>query len=334
MDLLSEIREKLKGNPSLTLSSGIEAVATHIEVGEKYHYRAKLENDEHMYTDVIYRTNHAFEGILKEAYGIFSEEKADHKTPYEIEEYMLSEDILKGRVVDLLTNYRKNWRNPSTHDYQLFFSEQESYLAIVNVSAFVSILLDQIIEKLVFDNKYYELEKAAILAREAMDDFDKRSPIDKVYKVLYSYTLYYLNNFDEMAGKPRSTINAEMAAFMKSVAPSFKIKNEPRIEAEGSIVTFDFVVTVDDQDVAIETRSPKPRYSHDDSAISQLMGQMREAKVVNGIVYHYPGQKDDIAVATTASTAWPKDLNLREIYSDDPEAFRDHEYEEPVNLVN
>ncbi|MFM5543889.1 hypothetical protein ACET8K_17480 [Aeromonas veronii] len=42
MDLLADIREKLKGNPSLTLSSGIEAVATHIEVGEKYHYRAKL----------------------------------------------------------------------------------------------------------------------------------------------------------------------------------------------------------------------------------------------------------------------------------------------------
>jgi hypothetical protein len=77
MDLLQEIREKLKGNPGLSLGRGLESVATHIEVAEKYHCRAKAENDEHLYTDVIYRTNHAFEGILKEAYGVFSGNKSD-----------------------------------------------------------------------------------------------------------------------------------------------------------------------------------------------------------------------------------------------------------------
>lgn len=333
MDLLAEIREKIKTNSTLSTGGGIKSVATHIEVAEKYHYRAKSENDEHMYTDVIYRTNHAFEGILKEAFEVFSKEGADRKTPYEIEEYMLSENILKGRVVDLLTNYRKNWRNPSTHDYQLFFSEQESYLAIVNVSAFVSVLLDQMIERLIFNSKYFELEKAASLAREVMKDFDMQLPIDKLYKVLFSYSAYYLKNFDEMSKKPRLTINAEMAAFIKSVAPSFQIRNDPEVYMSNAKVTFDFIITVDDQDIAVETRSPKHRYNYDGSAMSQLIGQLQEVGLKNGIVYHYPGYKDDAPIATTASTAWPQDLNLREVYSDDPEQYEDHEYESPVDLI-
>ena len=37
------------------------------------------ENDENFFTDVIYRTNHAFEGILKEAYQILANKNADKK---------------------------------------------------------------------------------------------------------------------------------------------------------------------------------------------------------------------------------------------------------------
>lgn len=334
MDLLQEIREKLKNNPSLSFGKGLKSVSTHIEVAEKYYHRAKKEKDEHLYTDVIYRTNHAFEGILKEAYFVFSKKSADKLTPNDIEEYLLSEDILKGRVVDLLSNYRKNWRNPSTHDYQLFFSEQESYLAIVNVSAFVSILLDQIAEKLTFANKYNELENAAVLAREAMKNFDDLSSIDKVYKVLMSYSVYYLKNYEEMSVKERSTINAEMAAFMKRVAPSFSIKIGHEIDLGDSTISFDFIVNVDDDDIAVETRSPKPRYSFDDSATNQMTGQLRAAGLKNGVVYHYPGHKDDIAISTTASSTWPDDINLREVYSDDPEGIGDLEIEEPIDLVN
>jgi hypothetical protein len=254
-------------------------------------------------------------------------------TPYAIEDYLLSQDILKGRVVDLLTNYRKNWRNPSTHDYQLFFSAQESYLAIVNVSAFVSILLDQIIERQVFNKKYYELEKAAILAKEAMKDFDKQIPIDKASKVLSSYSSYYLKNFEEMLKKPRSTVNSELIAFIKRVAPNFEIRHEPKFDLGENEVTFDFIIGINGEEVALEIHSHKPRYSHDDSAISQLMGQMRETGLTNGIVYHYPGNKEDIVVTTTDSTGWPKDLNLREVFSDDPDLYEDHEYEEPVDLI-
>jgi len=334
MDLLEEIRDKLKNNSALSKISGLESVSTHIEVAERYHYRAKSDKDEHLYTDVIYRTNHAFEGILKEAYEILSGNSAQRMTPYEIEEYLLTESILKGRVVDLLTNYRQNWRNPSTHDYQLFFTEQESYLAIVNVSAFVSILLDQIGEKLVFTGKFSELKNAATLAREHIDNFDQESPINKAYKVLMSYSSYYLKHFDEMNSKDRSTINAEMAAFLQSVAPNFEINISPEIHINDSKHSVDLILEIDNERIIIETRSPKPHDSHDESAVTQLIGLLKDTQFKNGIVYHYPGHDGDTPVATTMSSGWPKDLNLREVYSDDPELFKDHDIEEPVDLVN
>ena len=155
MDILESIVFKInsltrKDKPHPEIPSGVKAVLTHIEVAEKYFQRAKQENDPHLFTDVIYRTNHAFEGILKEAYIILADKVAENTSTYEIENYLTANNIFKERVMELFKNYRQNWRNPSTHDHQLFFTEQEAFLAIVTVSAFVSILVDQIIQKISF----------------------------------------------------------------------------------------------------------------------------------------------------------------------------------------
>ena len=338
MDLFKEIKDKMKSNSDVTQGRGLESVITHIEIAERYHFRAKNERDEHLYTDAIYRTNHAFEGILKEAYVVLEGKNADHKSPHEIEEYLLKSNVLQGRVVDLLTNYRQNWRNPSTHDYRLFFSEQESFLAKVTVSPFVSILLDQIIEKVAYSHKFKELENEAVLARERMPDFDSLLPIDKVLRILMSYSTYYIKNFDQMSPKSRSTANAEMAAFIERVAPDLKVELGPEFRASDKTVRLDIVVNVVGTKVAIETREPKPRYGDregldDQAAINQLSEQLKAIGLGNGVVFFYPGRRDYTSAATTASTAWPKDLNLREVYSDDPAQFEDEDIEEPVDLV-
>ena len=124
---------------------------SHIEVAERHWLRAKKEREDTLFTDVIYRTNHAFEGALKEAYFILNGKDAAKKTPNEIERFLLENKIFKERVMALFTNYRTEWRNTSTHDYKLFFTEQEAFLAIVSVSAFVHILLDQMAEKISFN---------------------------------------------------------------------------------------------------------------------------------------------------------------------------------------
>jgi hypothetical protein len=88
MDILKQIKEKLSKVSQEDRPDGINAILSHIEISEKYYIKAVSDKDENYFTDVVYRTNHAFEGILKEAYEILEEKDASRTTPYKIEKYL------------------------------------------------------------------------------------------------------------------------------------------------------------------------------------------------------------------------------------------------------
>ena len=71
--------------------------------------------------------------------------------PFDIENFFQEQGSLRPRVLEQFSNYRTDWRNPSTHDYRLDFDEDEALLAIVSVCAFAIVLIDQIAEKLSFE---------------------------------------------------------------------------------------------------------------------------------------------------------------------------------------
>lgn len=340
MDLLLQIKNKVNSNPDWKGARGIESVLTHIEIAERHHNRAKVERDEHLYTDVIYRTNHAFEGILKEAYVLLAGQSADKMSPYEIEEYLLANSALRPRVIDQLKIYRQNWRNPSTHDYQLFFSEQESFLAIVSVSAFVSILLDQMLERAAYLNKLKALEGAAFMARDRIKDFETLPAIDKVWRVLASFADHYITNFRDMSVYSRSATTAQLAAFIEKVAPELSVEQEVRFGSGDQSVIFDLVVSDGDTKVAVETREPGSRDQSEannasDAALRQFEKYLRLANLSNGTLFFLPGGPNEMPVATTASSAWPKDLNLRKVYGEDKDEVESWQAnEEAVSLVN
>lgn len=319
LDLLKEINEKIKSHAEWTGAKGLRAILVHIENAERYHRRANAERDEHLYTDVIYRTNHAFEGILKEAYGVLAGGSADRRTPNEIETYLVDNNVLPDRVVDLLKNYRQHWRNPSTHDYQLFFSEHESYLAIVTVSAFVSILVDQMLKKIAYLDEIKRLESAAGSARKDIENFGSLKSIEKVWKVLVAFGQHYILDFENMSKIDRNSANAQMAAFITKFAPELTVIQDATIRRGTASVTFDLMIEDGDAVVAIETRDPRP-YHFDggdiisDVAIDQLAERLHLSGLNSGIVFFYPKSGVDEMVAITASTAWPKDLAMCEIH--------------------
>jgi len=144
MDLLNEIKRRALEVPE-SERPGINAIVRHLEQAERCLLRGR-EGEDDYFTDVVYRTNHAYEGALKEAYEKLTGKDASQKTPHEIENHLEKSDLLRSRVIDLMRNYRKEWRNPSTHEYELFFNGQEALLAIISVSAFVAVLLDQIVD--------------------------------------------------------------------------------------------------------------------------------------------------------------------------------------------
>ena len=89
--------------------------------------------DDTAFTDAIYRANQAFEGSLKEAFRVVAAKDPEKVRPFDIENFLQENSILRGRVLEQMSRYRPEWRNPSTHDYQLDFDEDEALLAIVSV---------------------------------------------------------------------------------------------------------------------------------------------------------------------------------------------------------
>ena len=162
MDLLKLLQEKAKTIPLGDHSTGLSAVLLHIEVAFAHLSRGQSLSESTAFTDAIYRTNLAFEGGVKEAYRVFTHQDPSKKRPYEIEKYLESNKLLRPRILSQFTTYRTDWRNPSSHDYTLDFDEGEALLAIVSVSAFVYVLLDEISEKLAADTSRRDAESRRI----------------------------------------------------------------------------------------------------------------------------------------------------------------------------
>ena len=158
MDLLKLLKGKAEYFSASEDDRGVSSVVSHIEIAER-HYENGKSGDDYLFNDVIYRSNQAFEGALKEAYRIIADKNPNKITPHKIEKYFEENDVLKERVLQLFTNYRTEWRNKSTHDYKLYFSEQEAFLAIVNISAFINILLEQMVEKQAYNKESEVLKK-------------------------------------------------------------------------------------------------------------------------------------------------------------------------------
>lgn len=121
------------------------------EVAANHLRRGAETSDDSAFTDAIYRTNQAFEGSLKEAYRVLAGKNPDQARPHDIETFLQGQAFLRKRVLEQMSRYRMEWRNPSTHDYKLDFDEDEALLAIVSVCAFAVVLIDQVAEKVSFD---------------------------------------------------------------------------------------------------------------------------------------------------------------------------------------
>jgi hypothetical protein len=160
MDFQNILADKIKALPAGDHTNGLKAVRIHIETAVRHYLRGQSDNDETMFTDAIYRCNQAYEGSIKEAYRVLANKAPDRKTPAHIEEFLTEGNVLRKKLLDQLTRYRTEWRNPSAHDYILDFDEDEALLAIGSVTALAIVLCDQIDGKLA--SNAAEMASAAI----------------------------------------------------------------------------------------------------------------------------------------------------------------------------
>ena len=292
MDLLKLLKDKAEYFTKSEKDQGISSVVSHIEVAER-HYEGGKSGDDYLFNDVIYRCNQAFEGVLKEAYRIITGKEPNRITPHKIEKYFDQNNVLKERVLQLFTNYRTEWRNKSTHDYKLYFAEQEAFLAIVNISAFISILLDQMVEKRAYDNETNDLKGKP---KSKINKSKTKSFLERVADLLMAYSVEVPEK-SKGTTIPRITeveIMGSLTAFINNMANDINVFSEYSILKDDSNRRYyaDFFLQKDDEKLIIEiknvTRSAARILS---SGTNQLMTYLTASGVKQGILYIPPIKK-------------------------------------------
>lgn len=285
MDTMRVIKSKIAVlSPIVPDNRGISAVLRHIEVAESHLSNGQSKQDRDLFTDVIYRCNHAFEGILKEAYALLAKQDPDRKTPHEIEEYLAGEKVFRDPVVALFTQYRRDWRNPSTHQYQLTYSEQEAFLALMSVSSFVCVLLDQMIEAAAYDRERasapdLEIPESPTVEMELMD---------KVAQLLLPGFSRSLMSGDHPVQSSQE-IHGMLSAYIGVIAPDIAIEEEPTLRDKYGAFRPDFLLTRKNEHAVIEViayRSIPPRIK--DRRRQQMIRALDAAGAKSGIFYKVP----------------------------------------------
>ena len=296
MNTLAELNSKLKVLQDDTAFSGLYAVIEHIKIGERHLITSRRERDERLCNDVIYRTNQAFEGALKEAYTRLTGNAPHKKTPHQIEVYFQDNKVLHQRVLDLFTNYRENWRNPSTHDHVLTFSDSEAFLAIINISAFAAVLMDQIIEAAETKKERDAVDKRRAEIAKRLGDGQSQSVYDRLLLLMQAFNEELQT---QQPGKDltEAQILGRLTGFILELNKDLTIEREALV-AGGSSYRADLLVESQDERVLIEIqRSARNRRGF--ASAKHQLARYLEVADANAAILFAPATIGDMQVLST-----------------------------------
>lgn len=283
MDLLATLRTKIKSVQEGDHTPGLYAVLLHIETAFKHLARGQATDEETAFTDAIYRTNQAFEGSIKEAYRVIAEKDPATERPFAIEEYLQANNVLRERVLAQFSNYRKEWRNPSTHDYMLDFDESEALLAIVSVAGFACVLFDQIAEKLSYKKSKADADaqKTDLQARLSHGAKDLAKCLVGILKEFAAQRSR--ENADTLPRETEVQVVGGMAGFISSAAPDLTVLREL---GSGTGARTDLVVSDGAKQVVIEVKRWHHRSRRGaEVGLAQVTHYLRLSGISDGILY-------------------------------------------------
>ena len=287
MDLVATLRSKIDNLREGDHTAGLQAVLSHIEVAFRHLMRGQSKNDESAFTDVIYRCNQAFEGSIKEAYRVLTGKDPHRKSPFEIEVYLDSNNVFRDRVLAQFTNYRTEWRNPSAHDYKLDFDESESFLAIVSVSAFACVLIDQVAVKFAQEDGAKEAKQDIGLKQGI--DINKLSLMDLATELFVRFSRAH---HSDLSIHNEFQLLGSITGFFNTLVPALDIASDYRI-SPNSRKFVDLFLKHDNEKVLVELkRANNPRIQK--MGIRQLLDYMSLTEINDGILFMYPSENKEL----------------------------------------
>ncbi|WP_422105069.1 hypothetical protein [Winogradskyella sp.] len=297
MDALNPVKEQVERINTLRSNLNLNSVITHIERANLFFERGKKEYDEQYFTDVVYRTNQAFEGCSRQGYMVLagkSEEQAQDIKAYQIESYFIENNILSDRVLPQFKNYRDNWRNESAHNFKLFFNEEEAYFAILNVLSYAYVLFNQMITKLGEEIEIERLRKEAIKIKKIKGMIKKKGLslkekiitlieyFDKEYEISKSKiddnTVFFI--------KEAEVIGMLIAYLSEMTNSEMTIQAEKRLESGSSRgLIADICIEYKGEKLIVELKRFGRRTI--DSYTEQISMYLQAASTNEGVVYIY-----------------------------------------------
>lgn len=293
MDLLAALNTKIDSLPDGEYVRGLRSVLSHIEIAFEHLERGRTSNQDSAFNDAIYRTNQAFEGSVKEAYRVFNSCDPGNKSTFDIEKFLEEKNKLKPRVLSLFSNYRKEWRNPSTHDYILCFDENEAFLAVISVTAFTCLLVDQILSHLSYDAVKSET-KGKIKSKdgnEALIDVIKRAALALPNQI----------NQNKFIMFSESSAISSMAGIISAISPNAKIEMESSLSNESN-ARADLLVSDGNNKVIIEMKRSYFTTSALALGKSQLEKYMSISGILNGVLVFAPHESKDLEITEHESS--------------------------------
>ncbi len=262
------------------------SVMVHIDRAERYYRQAKKQNDEQYYTDVVYRTNQAYEGMLKTAYLFFEGVVECNLNTYQLEEYFEGKQIFNDRVKKSFTFYRKFWRNTSVHDHELFFNRDDAFLAIVNVSAFIYILLNQILE--------YQSARIAKFLLELENyeaDSSKDTPITDEIIIEQLKQFYEFPKGDAITGNNMPQIIGAIKGYLEGKLNGIEVITHYKGE---DVLGYQPDIIINYNDNTLLIIEVKNEYTKQklEFGYRQLKDYLFRSEVKRGVLYFYTDKKD------------------------------------------
>jgi len=294
MDLLETLRAKVDALQDGPYVAGLRAVILHVETAFRHLSRGQTDEDETAFTDAVYRTNQAFEGSVKEAYRVLAGKDPSKERPYDIERYLENHEIFRPRVLSQFTNYRTEWRNPSTHDYKLDFDESEAFLAIVNISAFACLVLDQIAQQLARD-----LAKSQAGATDQpVIALDVTANAGLLQQTVALFIKFSQQQVILEASNPRKTemqVLGALTGYLESAATDMTLAIEPLLSGEGK-ERADMVVSKEGESILVQLKNGRYARQNYYNAIAQVEHYMIVSGIKQTILYFYADDAFDPVV--------------------------------------
>jgi hypothetical protein len=253
VDTLELLREKVERAVVLGAAPGVNAVLKHLQMAERHFDEARRTGEDELFTDVIYRANQVYEGMLREGYAVFAGQGAKKglKT-YELESYLKDNHIFKDRVVGAMEHYRQKWRNPSTHEHVTSFVESEALMALLSVTSFAALLLDQLVDSLVFTHEAQEMEKELEKVQANLERVRSEPLVDRL-----SFVLPDFGHRLTVSLKSELEVVAQLRAYLTTVLPDAVVEEAPSFSDQQGIVRPDLYIREGKETAVVEVKRYK-----------------------------------------------------------------------------